>query len=434
MFFTKHDKQIDMLTNQLREAQEFVDAVKSNNAVIEFLPDGTILDANDAFLKVVGYSKQDIVGKHHRIFCSDEYATSPEYASFWGNLRKGLFSSGTFSRITQRGENIWLQATYFPVVRDQQVYKVVKFAQDITADTLQRKQQEAIISALDKSLAVIEFTPTGEIVNANQNFLNCVGYSLNEVQGKHHRIFCKDNFYIDHPNFWAELAKGKFSSGKFERRDKTGSRICLEATYNPIMDEKGKVVRVIKFATDITAEIEHDEAVRQASQVAYETSQKTVAASAECSDSLQSSVQISRTISEEINNASDIIHQLHAKSSDISEIVNTISSIAEQTNLLALNAAIEAARAGEHGRGFAVVADEVRGLAARTNSSTVEIEELVNVNEGLTQDSMRLMDTIRDQAVQAGQYIDEAAGVIEEIRLGAANVSQKVATLTEPTE
>ncbi|ARU59371.1 Pas/Pac sensor-containing methyl-accepting chemotaxis sensory transducer [Oleiphilus messinensis] len=431
MFFSKHKQQLDTMRQQMQEAQDFVDAVKAHNAVIEFLPDGTIQDANDAFLAVVGYQRNEIIGKHHRMFCSPEYANSTEYKTFWSDLNRGLFNSGSFQRMNKQGKALWLRATYFPITRDGKVYKVIKFAQDVTTNTLQRKDQEAILEALDRSLAVIEFTPTGEILHANNNFLNTVGYSLDEIKNRHHRLFCYDSFYQDHPHFWDDLAKGRFQSGKFERKHKNGSRICLEATYNPVQGPNGKVDRVIKFATDTTAQVEHDEAVHEASRIAHDTSVKTVQISVEGSGLLQNSVHISSTISGRIDEATDLIRQLHDKSGEISAIVTTISSIAEQTNLLALNAAIEAARAGEHGRGFAVVADEVRSLASRTNTSTIEIEEMVKTNEGLTEEAMNRMNDIREQAMEAGDLINKASGVIGEIRDGAENVAQTVATLAQ---
>jgi len=429
MFNFKLKAELQACQMQLAQAQAFIDAVKVGVATISFTPSGEILEANPLFLSVVGYSEQEVIGKHHRIFCDAHYAQSSSYAQFWEQLRQGHSHSGIYQRIDKHGRELWLEATYFPIKVEGKVVRVVKIASDITESYQQLSRQKAIISALDRALAIIEFTPKGEIVTANQNFLSCVGYSLSQLKGQHHRLFCDESFYREQPHFWDDLAHGQLKSGLFSRRDSHGNEIWLEATYNPIKDESGKVVKVIKFASEVTERIKRAQAVSEAANIAQTISQETTRFAETGSELLAASVAISSAISEQVSRTSGLIGQLNEQSKSIEAIVSTISSIAEQTNLLALNAAIEAARAGDQGRGFAVVADEVRQLAARTSLSTGEIASVVQKNRELTAQITGNINEVATSAQRGKEQIGEVSGVMAQIEQGAINVTETVSNL-----
>ncbi|MFM5687234.1 PAS domain-containing protein, partial [Aeromonas caviae] len=248
MFNSKLKAELQQCQEQLLAQQGFFDAVHGSVATITFTPDGTVLAANDLFLNVVGFSAPEVIGQHHRLFCDKQYAQSSAYQQFWVDLKQGRSRTGVFQRFNKRGEAIWLEATYFPVKLRGVVTKVIKMAADITEHHLQLLSQQAVVTALDRSMAMIEFTPSGEVVTANGNFLQTMGYTLAQVQGKHHRIFCDDQFYREQPHFWEELGRGQYKSGLFCRQNSHGGKVWLEATYNPILDENRKVVKVIKFA------------------------------------------------------------------------------------------------------------------------------------------------------------------------------------------
>ncbi|UXD86340.1 methyl-accepting chemotaxis protein [Thalassolituus hydrocarboniclasticus] len=429
MWFDKNKDKVQQLEQALAEAQALEQALRQDSAMIEFAPDGTITAVNDLFLQVVGYRRDEVMGQHHRMFCSNDYVNSEEYRNFWRQLAAGQFASGSFPRINKQGERLWLRATYFPVQLNGRVVRVIKLAQDVTANTEKRQRQEAVMDALDRSQAIIEFTPDGTIQNANENFLRTMGYRLEEIKGKHHKMFCTEGFNREYPDFWQQLGQGRIQNGKFERRDKQGRIIWLEASYNPILDSNKRVVKVIKFARDITERVTQALQVREASELARSNSADTVNLAQNGSGLLRASVTASAQVAAQVGDVAQSISNLSSKSAEISAIVTTISSIAEQTNLLALNAAIEAARAGEHGRGFAVVADEVRSLASRTNSSTLEIDEMVKANEALTRAAMEQMEKTQQQTRQVGEQIQQAADVIEQIRHSAEDVAATVARL-----
>lgn len=430
MFNRRLHNELAECQDQLRQRNAVLDAVRGSVAYIEFSPDGYVLDVNDRFLETVGRSRGEVVGSHHRLFCDEEYAASTAYQRFWEILRSGESHSGTFPRVTAGGDRLWLEATYFPVKSERgRVERVVKIASDVTERAEELREHEAMFKALDRSMAVISFTPDGTIIDANRNFLDTVGYSRDQVRGKHHRIFCDDVFYREHPDFWAELADGAFRSGRFRRYRSNGAEVWLEATYNPIFDEDGRVEKVIKFATDITESVLAAEQTRDASSVAYSTAQQTADIAARGAESLRTSIETSEQIRELIAEAKSVIGNLNDESKNIETIVATISAVADQTNLLALNAAIEAARAGEQGRGFAVVADEVRQLAARTSAATGEIATVIRGNLDYTGDIVQRIENASRVADLGREQVRSVEAIVDEIREGATHVLDSVSSI-----
>ena len=249
------DQNIAMPPGDLLAIYQALDKVQ---AIIEFDLDGTVISANDNFLKTFEYELDEIVGQHHRIFCDPDYAESAEYTEFWDKLGRGECHAADFKRLAKGGREIWLQASYNPVFdSDGKPIRVVKFATDVTAAKLQQAEFEGKLRAIDRAQAVIEFELDGRIITANENFLRIFGYRLEEIIGKHHRIFC-DPGYAESPEyaqFWQKLARGEYDADEFKRLSKEGAEIWLQASYNPIFDMEGRPLKVVKFASDITAEI-----------------------------------------------------------------------------------------------------------------------------------------------------------------------------------
>ncbi len=236
------------------DSKYILNAISKSQAIIEFDLKGNVLRANENFCAAVGYSLSEIVGKHHSMFCDPAHAATHEYREFWARLGRGEYDTGAYKRLAKGGREIWIQASYNPVFKHGRPYKVVKFAADITDVKMKAVEDAGKLDAISRSQAVIEFNPKGEILTANENFCGALGYSLFEIAGKHHSMFC-DPAYTrteEYANFWRRLAQGEFIANEFVRYGKGGKEIWIQAAYNPITDANGKVYKVIKFATDVT--------------------------------------------------------------------------------------------------------------------------------------------------------------------------------------
>ena len=414
-----------------------VNALSNFMAVIEFQVNGTIVTANNNFLATVGYTLNEIQGKHHSIFCTDATKNSAEYSTFWSALASGKHMSGEFKRVHKNGAELWLEAFYTPVSDENgNVIKVIKFASEVTQRLSAFKESQRLQTALNLSLAVIEFNTDGTIIVANDNFCATTGYNLDQLRGKHHRMFCKPSYADsnDYRSFWQRLEGGESFGGRFERVDSSGKKLWLEATYNPIRNDDGKVYKVVKFASDITARVVMQQEEAESALKAYELAKQTDESAIKGTKVIHSAASEMTAIPKVVSNSSEVITELANHSEQITNIVNTIRGIAEQTNLLALNAAIEAARAGDQGRGFAVVADEVRQLAGRTTTSTEEISDMIEKVHGLTNSAIVSMKTCQEQAASGAELASQAGDVINSIQEGVTAVVDAVSVFTENVE
>ncbi|RON78088.1 chemotaxis protein [Pseudomonas fluorescens] len=429
MFFNRHKAVVDDLQRTLTEQAGLLDAINRSMAVIEFDLDGVVLRANDNFLKTMGYTAEQAIGQPHRRFCTPEFGRSAQYTDLWSRLKNGQFQSGTFERVDGKGQPIWLEASYNPIKdASGRVVKVVKYAMDVTAKVQQESEANAKLQAIDRAMAVIEFNLDGSILTANQNFLTRMGYTLAELKGKHHRLFCTPALVNSsaYEDFWRRLNQGELFQGQFERVDKRGQIVWLEANYNPVYDAAGRLCKVVKFASDVTARVEQHEQDARSASAAYHISVATRKVAEQGTQVIQQAASEMREIAEDIAESSTLIAQLGERSEQITAIVNTIRAIADQTNLLALNAAIEAARAGEQGRGFAVVADEVRLLAGRTSGSTSEISNMIGLIQSETRQAIKSMEGTRGRAAQGVELANQAGTVILQIRDGASEAVDAV--------
>jgi methyl-accepting chemotaxis protein len=328
-------------------------AMSQSHLLIEFELDGRISWANQRFLDRMGYRLDELVGRHHGTICMPAYRQTTAHSLFWTALAQGLFESGTFQRVAKDGRVVWLEASYNPI-HDASggVMRVMKIATDVTDRLVAAEAERACRAALDQSQAVIEFDIDTRIVAVNDRFLGLLGYAREEIMGQPHALLCYPAYAasIDYRDFWRKLRNGQFVDDRFERRAADGTSRWLQATYAPIPDAAGQPTRIVKFATDITAQVllEREVAERLAETQRFR----------EESDGRRA--------------------QMEAMLGRLGEIVDTISAIAAQTNLLALNATIEAARAGDAGRGFAVVAAEVKKLAVSTRNATSNARDMLS--------------------------------------------------------
>jgi methyl-accepting chemotaxis protein len=407
------------------EVRARLDAIDRVQAVIEFELDGTIVSANANFLQVMGYALEDIVGHRHHMFCAPEVARSADYLAFWHHLRSGEAEAGEFQRLNKAGEVVWLQASYNPVFgADGRVVRVVKFATDVSASKRRDAQFEGMISAISRSQAMIEFDLQGRVLDANPNFLRTLGYTLEEVKGRHHSMFCDRDLVrsAQYRHFWSELSEGRFQSGRFCRLARHEAPVWIQATYNPILGIDGKPRKIVKFAMNVSDQVQREQTLAEKVTAISGVLGELAGSIERISDRLQLTSETARQTHEQASDGSQLlarsrasIHEIEKSSKDIHVIVQTIGEIAAQTHLLAFNAAIEAARAGEHGVGFSVVADEVRRLAEKSATATREIASLIGATSERVHDGTRASEQVELTFTKILRSVEAASDRVAEI-------------------
>ncbi|OWV74319.1 chemotaxis protein [Rhizobium sp. R634] len=386
-----------------------LESLAKSQAMIEFDLTGRILTANENFCRAMGYSLSEIVGQHHSMFVEKDYAASAEYRAFWAKLAAGNFDQQQYKRIGKGGREVWIEASYNPVMRRGKPVKVIKIATDITRQKLVAAEDAGKLEALSRAQAIIEFTPEGEILAANENFLAALGYSPAEIKGRHHSMFCEPAYAAsaDYKSFWPKLAAGQLFADEFMRIGKGGRKVFIQASYNPIFDMNGKVFKVVKFATDVTPRVENVEALATC---------LTNLSNGDLSQKIASpfipSLERLRT---DFNSASDKLKHAMATVADNAKAISASSEeIGSAADDLAKRTEQQAASVEE----TAATLEEITTTVKDASKRAGEAGELVTHTKAHAEHSAKVVkDAIAamDQIENSSREISNIIGVIDEI-------------------
>jgi methyl-accepting chemotaxis protein len=402
------------ITEQVIKNADFtgqIDAVNKAQAVIEFTLDGKILRANENFLNTVGYVAAELVGQHHSLFVDPTYRQSAEYRLFWDKLGRGEYDAGQYKRIGKGGKEVWIQASYNPIIGpDGKPFKVVKYATDITEQVIKNADFSGQIDAINKAQAVIEFTLDGKVLRANENFLNTLGYVAAELVGQHHSLFV-DVAYRQSPEyrmFWDKLGRGEYDAGQYKRIGKGGKEVWIQASYNPIMGPDGKPFKVVKYATDITAQVKGAEVL----QAAVAQTQDVVTAAKE--NDLRHRIPLEGKTGEIAQLCEGVNGLLDTMSSMIGEVSETAQTLTTAAREIAT--------------GNTDLSQRTEEQAASLEETAASMEELtatVRQNAENAQQANKLASSASDVAVKGGSVVAEVVQTMD----GITQASRKIADI-----
>ena len=394
---------------QSRRISQHYQAISKSHALIWFTPDGIIKGANENFCAALGYSQQEIIGRHHRIFVGAEISGLPDYETFWRDLAAGKPRMGQFRRLSKSGEDVWIEASYDPILSGGRVIEVVKIAADITATRLSSLHNQNKLRALDASLAVIEFDLDGRVLDANENFCRLMGYRLEDIKGKPHSIFCEADYVVssEYGRHWERLRNGEFLSDTYIRKTRDGGRVWVQASYNPVADSRGKIYGVMKFATDVTARMKSVDILGTA---IGELAQGNL--TSQVSQPLDKAVERTRT---DFNAAVTTLNQTIGEiSMTARDIAGTAGEMMASADAIARRTEQQAASIEETAAALAQITQTVGDTSKRAGEAGAIVRETRSAAEesgAIVRDAVSAMGRIE----QSSHEIANIIGVIDEI-------------------
>jgi methyl-accepting chemotaxis protein len=394
-----------------------IDAINKSQAVIEFSLDGKILHANQNFLNALGYSLEEIKGQHHSMFAEPGYRQSTEYRLFWEKLGRGEFDAGEYKRIGKGGKEIWIRASYNPIFdRNGKAYKVVKYATDVTEQKLRNADYKGQLAAISKAQAVIEFSLDGTIRHANENFLNAVGYSLDEIKDKHHGMFVEPAYRqsVEYRNFWEKLGRGEYEAAQYKRVGKGGKEIWIQASYNPIFDMNGKPFKVVKYATDVTAQVKASEML----QLTVQQTQDVVQAAG--------GNDLSRRIPLEGKSG-----ELAALCAGINGLLDTMASVVTEIKTASREIANASGEITTATTDLSQRTEEQAASLEQTSASMEEISATVKKNAENAQQASASAAATRDVATRGGDVVAQAVSAMSKIEESSRKISDIIGVIDE---